>query len=287
MTASRSPFMSRSEAPRCRVGSLAIPVSLLLLAVLVAGCARAPVAGEPTRPEQLEELARELNAAGLSGSSFRGSGSGEIRASGRTLDVSFALVYERPQWLRADLRPALGTMGANLTALALMEGDCARLYFPTRLVVVTGCLSDVAGRADWLDPAAFLLGLPDASFLTRLIEARSTRDGDRLTIYGRAEGTRVRVDIDETGPFITDIEIEGETEEERLRVSYGGHGWKDGAATPREVELVALEGTSREITVRVRFEKLRSSEPVDRESYALDVPPGVLEVDWKDLSIWR
>jgi len=254
---------------------------------LLSGCARAPHVAEPVGPSELARLVDTINTAAPGAESYRGTGDGEISVSGRTLKVAFAIIYERPGWLRADLRPAIGTMGASLTALALVEGDCARLYFPARLLVVTGCISDVAGYDDWLDPASLILGLPDASFITRMTDVTATRRGDLLTLEGLAGTSRIRVKIDENRSVITEIELDRDGTDGNLRLSYAGHGWKPGTSAPRTVELVALEGESREIGITIRYDTLRGAESVDRDAYDLGIPPGVLEVDWKDLSVWR
>ena len=262
------------------------PAAMAALLLLL-GCARAPVGEEPVRPAELADLAEALKGAAPSADSYRATGTGEIRASGRTLNVAFAMMYERPGWLRADLRPALGTMGANLTALALLEGDCARLYFPARLIEVTGCLSDVLAPPDWLDAASFLIGLPDAAFFEDLTEVTRSRRRGTVSLTGLAHGRRVRVEIDESGPFITMIELTELESGESVRAQYEGHGWKPGLFVPRTVSFVALEGTSRELEVRLHYETFRAGGTVDRSRYALEIPPGVLEIDWRELSIWR
>ena len=254
---------------------------------LLAGCTGAPEVAEPVAQSQLESLAEALNAGVPDAGSYRGAGSGEIGVSGRTLDVAFAVVYERPGWLRADLRPALGTLGASLTSLALMEGECARLYLPARLLVVSGCISDIAGFGSWVDPASLILGLPDATFIAGLTDVTSSHRRGRLVLDGRSGDTRVRVSTDEEKSVITGIELGHEGTDEELSLTYDGHGWKEGFRAPRTVELVALEGTSREVRIAIRYDSLRTREPVDRAAYDLGVPPGALEVNWRELDLWR
>jgi hypothetical protein len=263
-------------------------LSILALAAvaLLAGCAP-PQVGEPLAPSELEALAEAINSGLPQAESYRGTGDAEITLSGRTVDVAFAVVYERPGWLRADLRPALGTLGASLTTLALMEGECARLYLPARLLVVTACLSDLADYGDWIDPASLVLGLPDASFVTRMTEVTSTRRGRLLTIDGLADGSPVRVKIDEELAVITEIELGHEGTDEYLSLTYAGHGWKPGTTVPKTVELAALEGESREVEIRMTYDSLRGGAAVDRGAYDLGIPPGALEIDWKELNIWR
>ena len=50
---------------------------------------------------------------------------------------------------------------------------------------------------------------------------------------------------------------------------------------------MALEGESREIGISIRYDKLRGGESVDRDAYDLEVPQGALEIDWKELNLWR
>jgi len=262
-------------------------LAALLAALTIGGCAMAPDSGEPLRPAELETLVSELTLALSGEGSYRGTGKGEITVSGRTLKVAFAVVYERPGWLRADLRPELGTLGASLTALGTMENGCARMFFPARLLVVTGCVSDVAGDVAELDPAALVLGLPDPSLLSRLEGVSSSRRGERVRIAGHYGGANVVVEVNESLPAITAIEIARDDSDDRMRLTYGGHGWKSAAPVPRTVEMTALEGTSRELGMSVRYETLKPAGPVDRAEYEPVVPDGVLEIDWKELNIWR
>lgn len=257
------------------------------LCALLSGCSQAPRVGEPLRASELAMLVEAINVATPGAESYRGTGDGQIRISGRTLKVAFAIVYERPGWLRADMRPAIGTLGASMTALAVMEGECARLFFPARLLVVTGCISDVAGYNDWLDPASLILGLPDPSFITRMTDVTTVRGGGDLTLRGLAGDSRIRVQIDEDRSIITEIELGRDDTDGSLRVSYSGHGWKPGSSAPRTVKLVALEGESGEMGITIRYDTLRGGASIDRDSYDLKVPPGVLEIDWRELSFWR
>ena len=263
----------------------------LVLAVaifaLLSGCSRAPRVVEPVAPSDLAALVNAINTAAPGAASYRGTGNGEITVSGRTIKVAFALVYERPGWLRADLRLPIVPMAAPMTALALMEGECARIFLPARLLVVTGCIPGVAGGDGELDAASLILGLPDASFITRMTEVTTTRRRGLLILEGLAGDSRVRVKIDEERSIITEIEVGREGTDRNLRLSYSGHGWKAGTSAPRTVELVALEGESGEMGITIRYETLRGGESIDRGAYDLKIPPDVLEIDWRELSFWR
>lgn len=264
---------------------------LLVLAVamfaVLSGCSRAPRVVEPVAPSELTALVNAINDAAPGAESYRGTGDGEITVSGRTIKVTFALVYERPGWLRADLRLPLVPMAAPLTALALMEGECARLFLPSRLLVLTGCIAGVTGDGGRLDAASLILGLPDASFITRMTDVTATRRRGFLTLEGLAGDARVRVMIDETRSIIREIEVGRNGTDENLRLSYSGHGWKAGTSAPQTVELVALEGESGEMGITIRYETLRGGESIDRDAYDLNIPPDVLEMDWRELSFWR
>jgi len=120
-----------------------------------------------------------------------------------------------------------------------------------------------------------------------MTEVTASRRGELLTLEGLVEDSRVRVRIDTDRSVITEIELGRDGTDEHLRLSYDGHGWKPGTSAPRTVELVALEGGSREMRITIRYDRLRGGEPVEREAYDLDVPPGVLEIDWKELNVWR
>lgn len=255
--------------------------------VLLAGCSTTPRTGELLAPAELDELVDAINSGLPEAESYKATGDGEIALSGRTVNVAFAIVYEPPGWLRADLRPAYGSLGASLTTLALMEGECARMYMPARLLVVTACMSDLADYGEWIDPAALLLGLPDAAFLTKMTALTATRRGGLVTFDGLADGSPVRVKVDEERAVITEINLGKLDTDEYLSLTYSGHGWKPGTTVPRTVELVALEGESREVAMTIRYDSLRGGPEVDRDAYDLGVPPGALEIDWKELNIWR
>jgi hypothetical protein len=255
--------------------------------VMLAGCAGVRPSGEPVTSTEIDSVLAALAESSPIQSAFRGTGEAEITLSGRTIKTTFVAIYERPGWLRADLRPSYGSLGSSLTAQALLEEGCARVYFPARLMEVSGCLSDLAHSASALDPAALVLGFPDASLVSSLDAVAGRRDGTTVFISGTKGEASVSVVIDERLPAVKRVEISGTDPNEVLVVSYDGYGWKDTLNIPQKVTLVAFEGTTHEIGVEVQYETARTLRSVDRTKHALSVPPGVLDVNWKDLSIWR
>jgi hypothetical protein len=264
-----------------------VPVLCVLAVVAVAGCAGLRPGGEPVSQPEIGAVLGALAEGAPAQHGLRGTGEARLTLSGRTIKTTFAAVYARPGWLRADLRPSYGSLGSSLTAQALLDGGCARVYFPERLMEITGCMSDIAEGISGLDPAALVLGLTDASFLEGLDGIVGRRNGGTVFLSGTAGETYITVEIDEGLPAITRIEITRGDADEVMTVTYEGHGWKEGMNVPRTVTLSALEGTTHEVGVEVVYETARSLSSVDRAAHALSVPPGVMEVNWRDLSIWR
>lgn len=264
--------------------------SLLLVALcalLLNSCSRMPSTGEPIGRPELTAIAERLASARPEETSFRGAGRAWIRVSGRTVEVAFASVCEPPGWMRADLRPDVAVVGASLAAFALLEGDCARLYFPAKLLEVSGCLSDVVSYADWLDPAALLLGLPDPGMIAQLTDASVRRGGGAIVVSGTSADIHVSVRIDAEADLIERIEIGSPDDDRLVVVEYEDHSAGRYPVLPRVVRLTAAEGTTHELYVELLYDSLKPGEPVDRSEYSLDVPPGVLKTDWRDLNIWR
>lgn len=262
--------------------------ALLVLALLlsVCSCTRAPVVTEPIGAPELAQIAGNLRSYRDAAQSFRAVGQAEITITGRTIKLMFAGVYDVPGWLRADLRPELASLSASFTALALLDGDCASLYFPAKLMEVSGCLSEITGQAPWLDPAALLMGLHDPNLLTSLDGATLASDGGLLLVRGTSGGMGVSVEMDGDG-IVRSVELSPEGGDGLVKVEYEDYGWKEGAPVPGLVRMTAEEGTTHELYVELRYESLKPGDPVDRGDYALDVPEGALRMDWKELNVWR
>ncbi len=260
--------------------ALALLTALALM--LAAGCARVPEPGDIISVSELEALAGALGSHIADGAVLRGTGSGEIVMSGRTLRHEFALVYRKPGLLRADLRPDIAFVGSSLTARTMMEDDCVRAFFPARHVEVRGCFEDVFGDLGIGDPPGFLVGFPDASYLTRLTDPTSSGDGGSVVVTGIYGSRRVTTTIDSDLGVVLQIVVDG-PDDERIQVTYEGHGWKDGLPAPRSMKLRAFEGMTREVRVDIRYASLRTSAPLEPDELRFEVPPGVRILTWKDL----
>jgi hypothetical protein len=241
----------------------------------------------PVVESELDQALRTLSEGIRLPESLRATGEARFLVSGRTVKTTFAALYDRPGWLRADLRPSYGPLGASLNAQALVDENCARVYFPAKLVEVTGCLSDVASGASSLDPAALVLGLVDVSLVRLIGDARAARRGERLVINGTSGDAAVEVEIDESVPAVTRVTITGRDPGDVLTVIYEGHGWKSGVSIPHTVRMSALEGTTHETGIELRYETARSAGALDRTAHTLSVPPGVQQIDWRELADWR
>ena len=259
---------------------LALLTALALL--LAAGCARVPEPGDIISVSELEALAGVLGSHVAGGAVLRGTGSGKIVMSGRTLRHEFALVYRKPGLLRADLRPDIAFVGASLTARTMMEDDCVRAFFPARLVEVRGCFEDVFGDLGIGDPPSFLVGFPDASYLTRLTDPTSSGDAGSVVVTGTHGGLRVTTTIDSDLGVVLEIVVDG-PDDERVQVTYEGHGWKEGLPAPRSMKFRAFEGTTREVRLDIRYASLRTSAPLEPDELRFEVPPGVRVLTWDDL----
>jgi hypothetical protein len=254
---------------------------------MVGGCAGVKTDTQPLLREEADAVLAELAARSPVPRAMRATGEARLTFSGRTLKTTFAAAYDRPGWLRADLRPSYGSLGASMTAQALVNDGCAKVYFPSKLAMITGCLSDVAQGASSLDPAALILGIPDVSILRRLDNVAVRRGRDLLFLGGTIGDAAVTIEIDERLAAVTSVEIRGTGADDVMTISYGDHGWKKDLMIPRTISLEAFEGTTNEIGVEIRYETARPKASVDRAANDLSVPPGVLEVDWRELNVWR
>ncbi len=264
---------------RFRLHALIVLTTLLL----IAGCARTPPPGEPLTPSDLSLLVASLNGHIAEDGGVRGAGMGEIMVGGRRFHYSFALVYSRPGWLRGDFRPEVGMMGASLTALAMIEDDCAWAYFPARMTLIRGCFEDAMGGFRANDPASFLVGLPDASYLLGLADPTILAGDGSATVAGTIDGHTVTTELDTNLDVIRRIEVIDADEKRGMTIAFAGHGWKDGLPVPRSVKLTAFDGTARDVRVELDYRSLRATEDMDRGSYSFDVPEGARILSWRDL----
>jgi len=248
---------------------------------ILGGCARAPAPGVAVAPAELREFVASLEAPWDGVDALRGSGDAEITVSGRTLRSDFAIAYSRDGWARFDLRPRLGSLGTSLTALGMVEGDCARAYFPARVIEIHGCFSDLVAVGP-PDLAPLLVGAVDPEFLLGLGSPTLAVSGDLSTLRGEIAGLPVRVET-ESG-LLTELELTGSDGATMLLVSYARPG-ESGEPGPSRV-VVEVESDSGETARAVlRYARLRRSEPLARDDYAPAIPPGARSLHWRELAL--
>jgi hypothetical protein len=261
-------------------------LALAAAAALWTGCARPPVPGEPIARADVERLAEAMSApaAGITG--LRGSGGGEVTASGRGTEMSFAFVYSRPGWLRLDVRPELGAAGHRLSSLSILDGQCLRSYFPARAVEVNGCVSDLAESVPEIDVAALALGVPRLAFLGELEGARLHREGDELLLSGTLAGRLLTLRAAGSPPTVSRVTLEIMPGGKTLDVAYTGRGWHTIALLPRSIEI-AVGGGEPSGRLVLELTKVRAVDDVSRPDYELEVPREARRISWADLGLWR
>jgi len=253
---------------------------------LAFGCARPPAPGEPIERDDVVRLAEALSrpAAGVTG--LRGSGGGEVTASGRGTVMSFAFVYSNPGWLRLDVRPELGAAGHALSSLSILDEQCLRSYFPARGVEVTGCLSDLAESVPEVDFAALALGVPRFAFLSELEGARLARGNDGLVLTGRIAGRLLTLSAAGAPPVVSHLSLELTPGGKTLNLDYSGRGWHAVTMLPRSIEI-AVRGGEPEGRLALELTKATAVNDVLRDDYQLEVPPAARRISWADLGLWR
>ena len=257
----------------------------LALALLVSGCARPPAPGTPLAPGELEEIAASLESTTRALEGARGAGSGDVRFGRRGAPFSFAVVYSRPGWLRIDLRPELGLAEASLTTLGVVDGGCARLYVPGRMLEVRDCFAAPMLDEGGFDLGGLLMGAPGAAFLRKLDEPRVRPADDRRVVSGRLTGAMVAATIADGGALL-ELEIAG-SDGAKIALVYSGHRDVGGALLPRRVEGVVSDGGGREVDFDIRYRSLKPDRSIERKQYEFVVPEGVRVIGWDDLSLWR
>ncbi len=217
------------RASGSRNRQLGFAIALVLTA---AGCAPPPPAPPLSSDEMLavaEHLTVETNAL----QALRASGSGSAKVAGRKVFFSFALVYDRPDWVRVDLRPDAASLSSMMTAIMLWSDQCARTYFPARSIEVRGCMSRADGSLTGFDVASAALGALDRGALTQLRDATVVTDGDVVRVEGRYRAALVSAAYEGEPPRLRSLTVrDGEN---TLTLEYRGHGWKPFRWFPKTV----------------------------------------------------
>jgi hypothetical protein len=237
----------------------------------------------PLDERELQDLAGTLARPLSDAPSVRATGTGQMTFSGRTLRFGFALLQSGPSWLRIDLRPDIMGFGAGFNALILVEGACARAYFPARVTEIRGCFDEIFGFPAIEGAASLATGFPDSSLVAALKGAALADEGDELALRGTLNGTPADIRVARELGVVTRI-LAGEPGSfEDVRIEYGGHGWKEALPCPRTINVVAREGTSREARLRLEFETFRVAGAIDAETHGIPVLPGARVLTWSDV----
>jgi len=260
---------------------------LLVVAVMTAfamhGCGPRPGVRTPIDDGELADLAGRVAWPGPGEPTIRATGTGQMVVSGRTLRFGFALLQSGASWLRIDLRPELLGYGAGLNALVLIEGACARAYFPARVIEVRGCFDEIFGFPGVQGAASLATGFPDSVLVASLEGAAIARVGDELSLTGRLLETPVELLVDPADGLVGRIVAGDPDAFDEVTIEYGDRGWKDALPCPRIISVVAREGTSREARVRLEFETFREAASIERDQHGLPTPPGARILSWDDV----
>ena len=255
-----------------------------LVALGACSCAPPPPAGIPVTPEQLEETLDRLGVAEPHARALRGSGHGELRLARRELPFAHAFVYERPGWLRADVRPEAAVLPGRLTTLLLVDGASVKAFMPDRAHAFLADLKDAGSDLPWSDHAGLLIGAADGRFLAGITDPAVASSDDVLVITGSSAGAAVRAEFRRSPALLVALDITdpGGT----LSVRYRDHGWHSMEWLPRVVEITLSPVDGGPVGVTLHHQSARPLESVARADYAFDIPPGTTVVDWRDLAQW-
>ncbi len=269
---------SRNGRPPGRP-TLAVAAGCTLVALLVVqGCGGPHLEADPLSPSEVEAIAARLDADLEDISAVRISGHAVLSTQTRRSRADFAALYDRPSWLRADARPSSPAAPAGMAAQILAEGTCARMLFPGREQLVTGCMQE----SPFTDPALLMLGMAPGEDLRRLEAPAMTRLGGEIRITGLRGASMLTYVISEDRGTLESLEVVEEG---------GGHlsleFERDDGRLPRVVVLRAGRGDRTEIRLRLEVERRRTVDHIDRKEHELMIPPGVSIAHWGDLTIWR
>jgi hypothetical protein len=269
--------LSRRRRGRAALAALALS--------LVCGCAGGPRIGVPVSDAGLSELADLLCSAGSDVQALQCSGAGSAHLERRDVSFDFAFIYDAPDWVRADVRPELGSMSGTMAMQLVWEGDCGRCYLPARVLEFTGCLSGEGLAMAGTNPVSLLVGAPQRRLVESLEDARIRRDDDRIILEGRRGDTTVHARFEGELHLLRELRMRNGLTE--LRLSYDGHGWKSQGWLPRTTEIRILRNGRRDFSAKLDFARAKQLEHIDRSRHTLEVPPEATSLSWEDLGIWR
>jgi len=254
----------------------------LIVLSLAGCCAGPPLATEPLTSSELDRIASAVDATAREFTALRGSGSGLLSTQEQRSPFAFAAVYDTPGWLRADLRPTSPAAPSGFAAHLRVEGACADLLFPSSLVMVTDCLDGTP----FSDPALLFFGAFLGDDLRRLEDARASENDDAISLTGRCGEQQISIALARGTSLLTRVEVRTD-DESWLTLDYEGHGWKDSIPLPRTTVIRIGRKGRTQARLRFDFDRLRVSDPVERSTLDLVVPPGTTVSTWGDLTLWR
>ncbi|MFH1503015.1 MAG: hypothetical protein ABIG03_08220 [Candidatus Eisenbacteria bacterium] len=257
--------------------------ALIACLLLVAGCTKLPPPGAPVTEDELELLVAELSRDAGELRGLRASGSGSATLVGRNVDFTFALAYDNPGWLRADLRPEVGSLSSTLTALVLWEGGCSRAYLPARGLEVRGCLAGPGEMFADLDYAAVSLGRLDARVLTGLENAEISVSEDARFVRGTHRGVELELEVRGSPVRMTGLTLTDD--DSVIEFRYGGHGWKPFGWFPETVSTRFTRAGRTVVSASFNYKSATLADGIDRSSFTFDVPPDATIIGWEELGL--
>ncbi len=250
--------------------------------LVAAGCGGPPVKTEPLAPTEIERIAAKLDESIELLSALRAGGTGSLSTQDHRTEFVLAALYDRPGWLRADMRPSSPAAPSGFAAYVLVENACARMFIPSSLLEVSDCIDPLP----FADPALLLFGLISGDDIRMLESPIAELRGDDLVLAGRRGELRLEFTVESDAYRLTNFSLRAPGDV-WFTGEYDGHGWKQSLPLPRTTILKFGRKGRTQARLRFEFDRLRSSDHVDRTAHDVVSPPGTTVSTWGDLALWR